>query len=141
IDSIATLVRTQYVSADTGKTIANYLIERQRTGAYDTLETPRFAAEVTKDLRSINGDKHLAVVISDPAAPPPNPGAAAGALGRVAMLADSVGLLTLNRISAPTPEGRQAVDEAMVSLRNANALIIDLRGNPGGAGQMNDYLW
>ena len=142
IDSLASLLRAQYVDADTGALIAAHLSARQHAGAYDSLPPKEFAAQVTRDLRATNGDKHLSLVLRDPATSSgPAPVLSGPFLGPVEMRSGNIGLLTIRQVSPPSPDNLRAVDDAMRSFEHAHAMVIDLRGNRGGAGAMNDYLW
>jgi hypothetical protein len=62
VEGLASEVLRHYVEADTAKMIVAGVRARLRAGAYDTLTTPfNFAEAVTRDLRRVNGDRHLSL--------------------------------------------------------------------------------
>jgi hypothetical protein len=148
IDSVAALVRSRYVSADTGAMIADRLVMRAGSGAYDAANTIRALEDaVTTDLRAINGDKHLSFR-HVPTAPSGATSSASGpslspnfGVAAARVMDGNIGYLPIRSFVAPTPENLAALASAMDSLKNVRALIIDVRDNPGGNGAMNDYVW
>jgi C-terminal processing protease CtpA/Prc len=144
IDSIAALLVAQYVDQDTARTIAGRLRARSRDGAYTMPSDSAFAHAVTEDLRSVNGDLHLSL---RPTSPVPSSlqvtqvGLPSVFLPRVEIFDGNIGLIELQRMPRPTPEAIAAIRGAFDRLANVAALIIDLRGNAGGSGLMNDTLW
>ncbi|HEV3051701.1 MAG TPA: S41 family peptidase [Longimicrobium sp.] len=149
VDSTAAFMERIYVDPDTGRLIADHLRARADAGAYRGITDPRaFAQALTRDLRAVNEDGHLSVF----AGPPPrrprgqSPGDAgdggAGAyryLDRVEVLEGNVGYLKFGGI----PGGREALDEverALRAMEGTDAMIIDLRGAPGGSADMANFL-
>lgn len=139
-----------YVDADTARLIADRLRTRLRAGAYDTAAAPaRFAELVTSDLRAVNNDLHLGLQYRGPsvasgAGPRPAGGdpflaQARGrnfGLERVEILPGNVGYLEITGfIGAPGFE--EALGDAMRFLSRTDALIVDVRRNGGGSGQMS----
>ncbi|GLC24488.1 S41 family peptidase [Roseisolibacter agri] len=144
IDALAGQLARLYVDADTARLIADRLRGRLRAGAYDTAAAPaRFAELVTTDLRSVNGDLHLGLQFRGGATPGPSggdPSAQARArnfgLERVEILPGNVGYLEVTGfIGAPGVE--EALGDAMRFLSRTDALIVDVRRNGGGSGQMS----
>ncbi len=160
----AELVR-RYVDADTGRLIAQVLQQRQQSGGYDSLVDPAaFAGAVTRDLRSVNNDKHLSLIAAPPnreAGGPPGPGPgpifvgptggddkeqqrqaqrANYGLRKVEVLEGNIGYLEVVGFL----EGRGvggAIAAALRFLERTDAVIIDLRRNGGGSGEMSHLLF
>jgi CubicO group peptidase (beta-lactamase class C family) len=142
VDSVAALLARMYPSADTGRMIGERLRSRERAGAYAALPSVQaFTAAVTDDMRSLNGDRHLSLGLGRRRRAQPAPG------GQPAQRADddgivesrvlegNVGYLRLSELSgadsAPASLGRK-----LAALGDIRAMIIDLRGVPGGSGEM-----
>lgn len=143
VDSLATILRARYVDADTGALIADRLIAAQKAGAFDTATSLRgLTGALTQTLRSVNGDKHLSV------RPPQANGApsnfvlgGASAISGTTILTGNIGYVAYKQIPAPTPDVLDSLASSMKTLAPADALIIDVRDDGGGAGTFNDYVW
>lgn len=150
VDTVASQLERIYVDADTGRLIANRLRDRLRAGTYDTVGDPiRLSQLLTTDLRSINHDLHLSVVYNA------GGGAAGGgraggppaflgksqhyALGRVDVLPGNIGYLEINGFSSESG-ARDAIVGALTYLQTTDAMIIDLRRNRGGDGNLVNFL-
>ena len=134
-----------YVFEDAGGKMAQVILGRLSAGAYDALTDPSlFAEALTRDLQSVNDDRHLRVSVrmARPAATGgenTSAGLSADAIERADRLAGNVGYLKINgfpsaRVLAP------ALDKAMSSLADTGALIVDLRDNRGGTPDGAMYL-
>ncbi|MFL5541112.1 MAG: serine hydrolase, partial [Longimicrobiaceae bacterium] len=141
IDSVGRVLERVYPSADTGRAIAERLRTRERSGAYASLTAAAaFARAVAEDMRSVNGDRHLNLmagggrrVRGQPVDEEAERASNYGMESRV--LEGGVGYLRLNGLSA----SRQAparLGEMLRELGDIRAMIIDLRGAPGGSAQM-----
>ena len=163
VDSIAAQVTRFYAVADTGRLIGDHLRRQRRAGAYDRITSPElFAEALATDLKKVNGDKHLFVVIRQPGAPaipmgldrlPPMQGptgptpapmiAAARRnnfnLGRVEVLPGNVGYIEFRGFS-PVKEAEEAVANALRVLEHTDATIIDVRDHGGGSGVLSNFL-
>lgn len=145
VDSTVAQVERHYVSPDTGRMIAARLRARRDAGGYDALTRPADLAEaLTADLRAHNGDRHLSISVRGPQS---GGGAGAGdgeprtnyGFSRIERLDGNVGYIKLTRFSGSA----QARDLAVTALRfveNTDAVILDLRGVPGGSGQLANFL-
>src|SRR5688500_1541212 len=102
LDSTITVLLAQYVSEDTARMIAGRLRDQSRSGAYKGLSDSAFAAAVTGDLRSANGDLHLRLNVAPPVAL--QPAARRPFIGRVEILDGNTGLLELNLMARPSAE-------------------------------------
>lgn len=154
VENIVRELKAKYIAPERVKDIESYLRKRLQDGAYDKLEKPTpFAVALTEDLRAASKDGHLFVTY-DPAlerailAAPATPGVELPELpptaehlaairrsnygfhkleilrGNVAYL-DLRGFVDLN-------QSRESAVAAMSFLANSDAIIIDLRNNPGG---------
>lgn len=142
VDSVAGLLERMHTAPDTGQMIANRLRERQRAGAYAALTAPQaFATAMTEDMQAVNGDRHLRVMQGMPGMRMPGGDAAAGnGFAPVEMLPGNVGYV---RLTGPMNDTRAALDAATAALRqvaSADAVILDLRGVPGGSPVMVDHV-
>ena len=151
VDAIAKLVAENYVYEDEAKQIAAFLRRQLAAGAYDAIEDPAlFAKALTADLRRVGHDEHLEVVVREPEAtvpqPPTTPPDWQVDLRRrnfdfacVERLAGNIGYLDLRSFPPPEIAGDTAA-AAMQFLANSDAVIIDLRRNSGGSGDMVVFL-
>jgi hypothetical protein len=147
VDSAAVVLAGFYVDADTGRLIGAHLKQRLAAGAYRTVTDPTaFSEALTQDLRAVNGDRHLRARVGPPgggarrrAAPSAEAGAGYRFLDSVAVLPGNVGYLKF----AGIPGAREAFDEVARALREVertDAVVIDLRGSPGGSAEMANFL-
>ncbi len=150
---VGELLSLNYVFPDKGKEMEAVIARKHAEGQYDKVSTPReFAGMLTADLRSVTGDKHLRVEY--------NPETVRRIRARNAMSAEerekerrraleverrrnygfaeleildgNIGYLELTGFSGNENAGDTAA-AAMNFLANADAVIIDLRGNGGGS--------
>jgi len=161
VDTIANQFEHLYVDADTGHLIAEHLRRRAAQGAYNAAADPdQFAQLLSADLRAINDDHHLFVRYSpefpgrrvgpegvsyrDPD-PPPTPAElerdrlAHYLLGKVDILPGNIGYLEMRGFSG-MPASRDVLVAALRYLESTDAIIIDLRQNGGGDGDMSNFL-
>ncbi len=144
VDSVATVIRREYMDPDVAARVEMFLRRRSSDGAYANVATPEaLARTLTADLFAETKDKHLAVnVIPDTphgsAAPRSDASRADGVrrsnagVRRVEILAGNVGYLDLTSFWR-LDEARETIATAMRLLRGADALILDLRANGGGS--------
>jgi hypothetical protein len=161
-DAVAATIEANYFDAERGARIAAELRADTAKGAFDAAATPQaLAAVLTARLRPI--DRHFRVewsaedtaiagatptgeVMQPRMRVPPGGGPSADqGIRRVEVLPGNIGLLSLGNF-APFEFGRRdqparaAIDAALQRLSHTDAVVIDLRGNPGGAPQMVGYL-
>jgi hypothetical protein len=161
VDTIAAQFRRHYLDADTGQLIAEHMRQRAAGGAYDTVtDRYRFAALLTKDLGAINHDGHLSVHYApgQPTYPvgadgiklagPPGPvppdvvedeRRIHYGIAQLDVLPGNIGYMDL-RGFAESPAGYDAMVAALRYLEPTDAIIIDLRRNEGGSGDMSNFL-
>jgi hypothetical protein len=145
-------LKQHYVDHDAAQKIADALLAHEANGDYNAIaDGPGFAALVTKHMREVNHDTHLDFIYSQsplpngPPSPTPSPESRARyrqaleqehcTIEKVELLPHNIGYLKLN--SFPDTEFCQStVTAAMATVNHADALIIDLRYNRGGYGNM-----
>ncbi|MED7953641.1 S41 family peptidase [Streptomyces sp. BE303] len=143
VESVAELVGENYVFPDVARELAALLRSRSAEGSYRIESAEELAEAVTADLRSVNGDLHLALKYH--AVPvPPEQGAAAlaamrrqfdaslGGVPRVELLDGGVAVLEIAPLLFPLDWAAQPLAAALSLVAPARALILDLRGNVGG---------
>jgi tetratricopeptide (TPR) repeat protein len=154
IIEVARLLEAKYVLPDRGGAFAQALMARDSAGEYASYtDGTEFAAAVTADLVEITGDSHMYFRVVEPTDLTESTGSPLhhpirlSLLGkdehlgfsRLEWLPGRVGYLDLRRFY-PISESKEIVDGAMDFLSSADAVIIDLRNNPGGAGESLPYL-
>ncbi|HEV7588412.1 MAG TPA: S41 family peptidase [Longimicrobium sp.] len=141
VDSVARVLERIYPSADTGRSLAARLRTREREGGYASLSSLQaFTAAVTEDMRSMNGDRHLSLIAPGGRrmrrGTPDEEAERASNYGMESRVLDGgVGYLKLDGLSGA--DGAPArLGEILRDLGDIRAMIIDLRGAPGGSGVM-----
>jgi hypothetical protein len=142
-----------YIDAALAKQMADALEAHAKAGEYDSItDGDTFAARLTKDLRAVSHDKHLAVNFNPfkmPQREGPTPEEIAQmhqqmkrmncGFEKVEILPGNVGYLKFNGFADPSTCA-PTVTAAMGFLANADALIFDLRDNGGGDPAMVTFI-
>ncbi|WP_051882291.1 S41 family peptidase [Parvularcula oceani] len=156
IDAVAAHLATDYVEAEaSGKDAAGALKAAFEAGEFDQAEDGEaFAALVGARLRALTGDGHLNVEYAEEEIADSDEAEEAfdgaqmerwyGAhrnygVQKIERLEGNVGYLDL-RVFAPIDMGGETVAAAMTVVADTDALIIDLRHNSGGIGDMADLV-
>lgn len=147
IDRIVELTRERYVYEDVARRCTERLQERSRNGEFRDLDDASFAAAVTAAMRNDCEDEHFELVVRSAGAPPPSdPAAWLEPLRRrnydfaeVKNLPGNIGYLDLRSFPPPDVAAVTAAG-AMAFLSASDAVIIDLRANTGGTGDMVVFL-
>lgn len=154
VESVAAVVRENYVFPETGAKIAAALFERLKSGAYDDAVTAdRMTRALTEDMRSISKDIHIGV-IENRRIPPGTvssggPGSATSPAGKTipfrnygfqqaVRMPGNIGCIVIDEwagIEGKTAAWKTA-QAALLFVAHAQALIIDLRDNIGGREEM-----
>lgn len=159
IKDLAALLPERYAYKELGPKLQLLLLNNLAGGKYNRITSAEeFSEVVTKDLRSLNSDRHLALNYNPASAPapnnsvpPPTPEERAKRASqfnrqmnfgfeKVQFLNGNIGYLKFNYFDAYLDYSAPVVDAAMSFLRNCDAIIIDLRDNGGGASQMVGYI-
>lgn len=153
IRQVIAVVNKHYLDPAVAAVISQVLETTLAEGGYPSDE-PALADAVTKDLQSVNGDKHLRLVYQVDPIPETEPGddteefAAMSrwaddtsyGIARVERLAGNVGYLDIDPVLFPVAHCGDAMSAAMTILAAANALIIDVRHCLGGDPAMVAWL-
>lgn len=146
----------QYVFPEVTPRIIEGLQAAERSGRYATDDPQVFAERVTEDLMQVGQDKHLSLSV-DPAG---YAAATSGAseeeselavwqrlavrdhhgLTEMKILGGNVRYLRIMRFDWVNDASGFAYDDAMRFLKDGDAIIIDIRGNGGGAHEAVRYL-
>ncbi|MGH8194783.1 MAG: S41 family peptidase [Woeseiaceae bacterium] len=152
IAATASLLENRYVYADRGKALADELRRSAESGEWAHIaDAQAFAEAMTAYLREASGDGHLGLEFSEDELPQDKAAAEEGysdaeterwygahlnhGFERIERLPGNVGYLDL-RVFAPTAMAGDVAAAAMTLLAQSDALIIDLRNNGGGHGEM-----
>jgi hypothetical protein len=140
IDGIAVKLREDYVFPDMGEQAAAALEKALAENVYAGVADPnKFAAQLTGQLRAITKDSHMRVIFGSPFRNQPPPSTPQDAGFEVKRLDGNIGYIHLARF-VPPDVFNPAADDAMRSLSDTAALIIDMRDNGGGHPASVAYL-
>lgn len=153
IDAVVAHLDRDYVDPTTGARAARALAAEAQRGAFDDLsEGTAFAEVLTVRLQSLTGDGHLRVEYATERVDVEAMEAFTdeqldrwyGAhvnfgVQRIERLDGNVGLLDL-RVLAPLDRGAATMSAALQVLAHTDALILDLRRNAGGMGEMGAFV-
>jgi len=155
VGAIAQIFEEKYVFADEGKKIAELLRRKLNEGEYDKInQGPVLARKLQEDARTVSQDRHIAVyyapdrinTMKDPELQKKekedsllkdritNHG-----FEEIRILPGNIGYLKLNYFSGTKTAFETAV-AAIQFLSNSDAVIIDLRWNPGGESSMVQFI-
>lgn len=151
VESAAGLIHREYFDPDLAAKLDAALRQWLAEDRYANLKTPEaLASALTSDLDSFSHDKHLAVTVIPSNTGPAYGGGAYGGPGasqqsraeavrvsnagvqRIEILPGNVGYLNITAFFRPVEEV-DAIAAALHMLRNADALILDMRDNSGGS--------
>lgn len=140
IHGIVVELREGYVFSDKGAHAADALETSLKESAYVGVTDPvQFAQQVTGQLRAITKDSHMRVIFGSPFSNQRPSAVPQGAGFEVKRLDGNIGFIRLARF-APPDVFNPAADEAMRSLADTKALIIDMQANGGGHPASVAYL-
>jgi hypothetical protein len=140
IDGIAKELEAHYVFPDLAARMITVLRDRAAHGDYDAIARgDAFARTLTHDLHEASHDLHLEVVYG-PKPPPRRPRDPAPSIlrhvnfgfGPIERMEGNVARLTINGFFA-IEDVRDAIPGIMSQVADADALVIDVRANRGGA--------
>jgi hypothetical protein len=155
VDQLATLLARDYVDSLRGIEAQRKLKAGLKAGDYRKFDQPRpLVAKLMADVQSVISDGHFNILYFPPAAsgfqwtnageggPPDEKKQIEEARGRLRstnfgvakaeVLEGNIGWLTITKFDAPLDLLREPLAAAFSLLRNTDALVIDLRKNPGG---------
>jgi len=146
IDGVIANLRKHYIDQDAARKMADELLAHEKRGDDDAVtDGEAFAGLLTRQMRNVSPDRHLALIYSQDPLPQNPTGPTAEELARyweamkqqnctfekVEILPGNIGYLKLN--SFPDPSlCRPIAMAAMASLNHADVIVFDLRDNRGG---------
>ncbi len=149
------LMNKHYVFPDVAKNTEAHLIKQMKAGHFDQFETlESFADALTKEVQSINKDKHMRIrparpyvakentperMIEERLARLASSRENTAGFKEVKKMEGNVGYLDL-RGFAGVDRGAPIADSYMKLMATSDAIIIDLRKNGGGSPAMVQYL-
>lgn len=156
IERLQSELRESYAFKGRAAWLVESLARNQQLGEYSGLGAAALGSALTEDLRGWTSDKHFMIAQmpalaaelearsargTDDEEPRDDPQEAAVNYGvrRAEMLDDQVALVHLDRV-AYSPNTVFAFQEALASLPEAAALVLDLRDNHGGSAEMVPLL-
>ncbi len=151
IDSVALFMKEKYVFPDKGEEMARMVLKNLKDGKYDEISDPQdFATALTKDLQSVNHDRHIGVRYNPEMIALIKKGQNEETkkeaeeymkkrqehvnfnFEEIKILPGNVGYLKFNSFMDASNAGPTAI-AAMNFLSHTDALIIDLTDNGGGS--------
>jgi C-terminal processing protease CtpA/Prc len=147
VSTIGADFEREYIFPDVGSEVAKTLRDHLGRGRYSDIESPiQLAERLTADIREVTHDVHVRVAYGSPddVAPPHRATAYSelvrtAAFDRVERLDRNIGYLKVAVFSVPRVFEPRA-NEAMHLLADTDALILDVRGTPGGHAGSVAYL-
>ena len=163
IDDLSALLPERYAYKEIGQKLQRLLQQNLKAGKYDSDNSPvEFSTAITNDLRSLNPDRHLALDYSpqevqtpnaNPSSTPPpeTPEERAKRVSKfnrqmnfgfkaVQFFNGNVCNLKFDYFDAFLDYSSPIVDASFASLKNCDAVILDLRENTGGSSEMFGYI-
>jgi len=158
ITDIANSLEQNYVFPEIGKRYSEELTTRYKQGEFSDYKTEdEFSTALTEVLQEINSDRHLRIISpanSNSMMRRPPEGMSFEDLmkmrseqekkenfffDKVEVLPGNLGYFRLNKFPIPDP-AKEKVDAIMTFLKDTDAIIFDLRTNPGGLEGLNQYI-
>ena len=153
VDSIAKLVTQYYVSLAVGEKMSQLIRTKNKRKAYKNLSDPyALVRQLTTDLRSINGDLHMSVHFTPSGDAFKNKSSSPKidrkgqwsnyGFQEIKVLDGNIGYLKINHFTNWNhfKEAKKVITATFNSLKNTDALIIDVRNNRGGFEAIVAYL-
>jgi hypothetical protein len=149
-EEFAQALANDYAYADRGAKMAAAIRAKVSAKAYDGITSPsEFANALERDARAVVNDRHVEVDFSSEPAQMPQGGPSREMMAemrrqnagvpQVKILDGNIGYIVVNGM-LPNSVAKEAIAAAFAFLRNTDALILDLRGNPGGSESVDLYM-
>jgi hypothetical protein len=156
LQQIEKLIQERYVFPELRPAIVDALEQKRRAGRYDTDDPLAFADRVTEDLRTAGKDRHLWMRVDPPGyaaalrTPEDDKGDDAywrelatrnhHGLADMRILPGNIRYLRITQFYWVQDVTGAVYDDAMRFLKDGDAVVIDLRNNPGGSHGAVQYL-
>ncbi len=152
IDSISKVVKDKYIDLETGRKVGDYIQKRHAQKTYQELSYKDLGRKLTKDLRQASNDIHMSAFFWEPKETPiesilerqNNDYGAVQNYGFVEtkIMEGNIGYLKIAHFTQWQffEQAKQAANYSMQMLQNTDALLIDLRNNPGGFEDIVAYV-
>ncbi len=156
IDTVISKLNELYVYPEIAKKMSIYIKDKQNNHTYDNIHTlDKFVHQLTNDLLSIFPDGHLEIRVLQKRGVDMHPGESEEDwwdrrvketqynnfyFRKVEWLPGNVGYLDIRKFEFATISGPTAI-AVMQFLAYSDALIIDLRQNPGGRGELTQLFF
>jgi retinol-binding protein 3 len=143
-EKFAQTLADDYCHADLGAKMAAAIRAKLNAKAYDAITSPSdFADALERDAHAVVADRHIEVDFnSEPLQTPTmdrDLPSIENAIPELRILDGNVGYMVVNGM-LPGRAARDAIAAAFAFLHDTDALILDLRGNPGGTGIADLYM-
>lgn len=158
VDSLSSILIKKYIYLDTAVKMSTRIKGRLKSGGYGTIANPNdFAGILNADLQTVYNDLHMRIYYDAgfekalqtksymesvtrrmsflQLAKQKNYG-----FPNVRILDGNIGYISITQFYDPNEQSIEVVKNAFNFLKNANALIIDIRENPGGEPDMVKYI-
>jgi hypothetical protein len=152
VETLSTTFRREYMDAEIAARVDASLRQRLAEDRYAGIASAEaLASLLTRDLFELTRDKHLSVSVAPDREPSPSAATSPPesrksvarrsnfGIQRVEILPGNIGYLNISWFFR-LDEARHAISAAMEVLRNADALILDLRNNGGGSPETVAYV-
>ncbi len=142
LQRMESLFSTRYPLPDVAKAYVRMLEQNRAGGRYDGLDTCAFAAKVQSDLMAVHKDRHIFVACGHAQGHGTDLVTSFdGGFGGVELYPDiPAGSLKSEGPWTLTDATFGRVTAAMSMLAQSDYVIIDLRDNPGGHGEIGDFM-
>ncbi len=152
IDSIAKLVQHYYILEQTGRDVGAFIKKKQKEGGYNNLSYKEFGNQLTTDLRENSNNVHMSAFYSEQKEKRQETILSkkldhAGEISNYGhkeakILNGNIGYLKITHFTKWKffEEAKTTVSNSMNFLQNTDALIVDVRDNPGGFEDIVAYL-
>jgi hypothetical protein len=149
-EKFAQALASDYAYADRGAKMAAAIRAKVTEKAYDGMNSPsEFADALERDARAVVDDRHVEVDFGSEPVQMPQGGPSRemmaemrqqnAGIPQVKILDGNIGYIVVNGM-LPDSAAKDAITAAFAFLHYTDALILDLRGNPGGSGSIGLYM-
>jgi len=149
VKDIASIIDSSYVYPEKGKSIADSLLKNLQDGKYDKISSAgSFSDLINEDLMHFSNDLHLFLDITNIGMPssmlfehrnPEEIKKLNYGFSKTEILENNIGYLKIDMFRGDD-DALTVASKEFSKVSNCNALILDLRENVGGTGEMVNYI-